>query len=126
MPGGNGTGPAGAGAMTGRGAGWCAGYAVPGYANAAVNRGYGGYGYGFSGGRGCGGWGRRNRLHAAGPAAWQYEAHGFGAPLADPSVASNAAATREQQADMLRRQSEYLEGQLNGVKNRLKDLEERQ
>jgi hypothetical protein len=53
MPGGDRTGPNGAGAMTGRAAGYCAGNAVPGYAN--PTRGYGRRG----GGRGYGrGWGR--------------------------------------------------------------------
>ena len=33
MPGGNGTGPAGMGPMTGRAAGYCAGYPVPGFMN---------------------------------------------------------------------------------------------
>jgi len=33
MPRGDGTGPAGMGPMTGRAAGYCAGYPVPGYAN---------------------------------------------------------------------------------------------
>jgi len=33
MPWGDGTGPMGRGPMTGRGAGFCAGYNVPGYAN---------------------------------------------------------------------------------------------
>ena len=40
MPGGDGTGPGGMGPMTGRAAGFCAGYPVPGYMNQAV--GYGG------------------------------------------------------------------------------------
>jgi hypothetical protein len=52
MPRGNRTGPWGAGPMTGRAAGYCAGYTVPGYVN--PRRGYGrGWGRGF--GRG---WGR--------------------------------------------------------------------
>ena len=38
MPFGDGTGPAGAGPMTGRAAGFCAGYPVPGYMNSAVGR----------------------------------------------------------------------------------------
>ena len=38
MPFGNGTGPAGLGPMTGRGAGFCAGYPVPGYINPAMGR----------------------------------------------------------------------------------------
>ncbi len=50
MPGGDGTGPGGMGPMTGRAAGYCAGYPVPGYMNPIP----GGYGYGF----GRGGWGR--------------------------------------------------------------------
>jgi len=52
MPRGDRTGPWGAGPMTGRAAGYCAGYSVPGYMNPV-----GGYGRGF--GRGWGrGWGR--------------------------------------------------------------------
>jgi len=38
MPFGNGTGPAGAGPMTGRAAGFCTGYPMPGYMNPAVGR----------------------------------------------------------------------------------------
>ncbi|MCQ5376123.1 MAG: DUF5320 domain-containing protein [Methanomassiliicoccales archaeon] len=36
MPGGDGTGPLGLGPMTGRRAGYCAGFPVPGYANPYV------------------------------------------------------------------------------------------
>jgi len=67
MPLGDGTGPAGMGPMTGRAAGFCAGYPVPGYMNPAVGRagfygagmpavgpyGAGAYGYGMP----YGGWG---------------------------------------------------------------------
>ena len=45
MPRGDGTGRMGMGPMTGRGAGFCAGFAVPGYANPI------GYGFGFGRGR---------------------------------------------------------------------------
>jgi hypothetical protein len=56
MPGGDRTGPRGAGPMTGRAAGCCAGYPVPGYMN--PGRGYG-RGFGRGWGRGYGrGWGR--------------------------------------------------------------------
>ncbi len=52
MPLGDGTGPNGMGPMTGRGAGYCAGYQVPGYMNNAVpGR---GFGRGFGRGRGYG------------------------------------------------------------------------
>lgn len=36
MPRGDGTGPAGFGPMTGRGAGYCAGYPMPGFANSWI------------------------------------------------------------------------------------------
>lgn len=39
MPGGDGTGPAGLGPMTGRAAGYCAGYPVPGFMNPIIGRG---------------------------------------------------------------------------------------
>ena len=64
MPGGDRTGPAGQGPMTGRGAGFCAGSFVGGYANPTFRLGFGG---GFRGGRGLRGrglgrqrWGGRN------------------------------------------------------------------
>jgi len=81
MPRGDRTGPWGMGPMTGRAAGYCAGYNVPGYANpgpAGYGAGYGGagygYGYGRGGGRGGAGRGmawRRGRGGAwAGQAGW--------------------------------------------------------
>ncbi len=47
MPRGDGTGPAGMGPMTGRGAGFCAGFRVPGFLNSSPGR-----GLGFGRGRG--------------------------------------------------------------------------
>ena len=75
MPRGDGTGPQGLGTMTGRAAGYCAGYGVPGYINPVAGRGqtpagffgpryemrYGrgrGFGRGFGRGRRRGGFGR--------------------------------------------------------------------
>jgi hypothetical protein len=40
MPAGDGTGPLGLGSMTGRAAGYCAGYPVPGYMNPVPGRGF--------------------------------------------------------------------------------------
>ena len=54
MPGGDRTGPAGMGPMTGRAAGFCAGYGMPGYMNAGGR----GLGMGFGRGGGFGGGGR--------------------------------------------------------------------
>ena len=59
MPRGDGTGPMGMGPMTGRGAGFCAGFAVPGYANPI------GYGFGFGRGRGF-----SRMFYATGLARW--------------------------------------------------------
>ena len=60
MPFGDGTGPRGLGPVTGRGAGFCAGYAAPGCANVWPRWAFGG------GGRG---W--RNRYYATGLTGWQ-------------------------------------------------------
>jgi len=47
MPYGDGTGPSGMGPMTGRAAGYCAGYPVPGYMNPIPGRGWYGFGRGL-------------------------------------------------------------------------------
>jgi hypothetical protein len=54
MPGGDRTGPMGAGAMTGRAAGFCAGYAAAGWVNTVGGRGRGFWGRGCGRGRGRG------------------------------------------------------------------------
>jgi hypothetical protein len=54
MPRGNGRGPDGRGPMSGRGAGYCAGYGMPGYANNVGGMGRG-MRRGFGGGMGWGG-----------------------------------------------------------------------
>jgi hypothetical protein len=69
MPYGDGTGPMGYGPMTGRAAGYCAGYNVPGYMNPTPGRSWGfwgrgfwpGYGFGLGRGRGRGGGRGRGR-----------------------------------------------------------------
>ena len=125
MPGGDGTGPAGMGPMTGRAAGYCAGYAVPGYANPIPGRGFGfgrgrgfgfgrGLGLGFRGGRGWGGyWG-------APYAAPAYPYAGAVIPYATPY---GVGPTREQEADILKGQAEYFEDALEGIKKRIAELE---
>jgi hypothetical protein len=68
MPRGDGTGPMGVGPMSGRAAGFCAGYAVPGCMNRVPGL---GMGMGRGGGRGF-----RNWYHATGLTAWQRAAAG--------------------------------------------------
>ena len=119
MPGGDGTGPGGMGPMTGRAAGFCASYSVPGYANPVGGRGMGmGFGRGRGGGFGRGrgfGWGRAGYgLPAYGGAVNPY-AYG-GVPFA-PTVAP------QQELDGLKGQAEYLEDALNGIKKRIEELD---
>lgn len=98
MPAGDGTGPMGMGAMTGRGAGYCSGSTMPGYA------GYGyGRGMGFGGGRGC-----RNRFFAA----------GFPGRFA-PRVGLDPAMEKQ----TLKNQAEALQAQLDAIQKRLSDME---
>lgn len=112
MPRGDGTGPMGYGPMTGRGAGLCAGYAVPGFMNPVAGR-----GFGFGRGRGFGrGFGARNWAWAGQPAA--APAWGYG-----PAAAPYAP---RQEADALRSQMEYLEGALGEMKQRLSELEKQE
>ena len=118
MPRGDGTGPSGRGPMTGRAAGLCAGYGVPGYVNPVGGRGFWGRG---------GGWGRRNGYYATGlpgraraergwpawgGAAGQYAA---GAPFT-PGLAAG------QQLDALKGQAKYLEGALGEINRRVEEL----
>jgi len=114
MPGGDGSGPMGMGPMTGRAAGFCAGYGVPGYTNPV-----GGRGRGFGGGgRGRGGgWGRGMRF-GAGRFGWApmgpgYPAYGGVAP---------AAPAPEQGLETLRQQANYFQGALEDIQKRIDEL----
>jgi len=121
MPRGDGTGPAGMGPMTGRAAGLCAGYGVPGYVNPVGGRGYAGLGRGFGGGRG---W--RHWFYATGLPRWArggwpawggaVNPYAYGAPSAP-------AITPQQELDGLKGQAEYLEDSLDGIKKRIEELE---
>ena len=117
MPGGDGTGPGGMGPMTGRAAGFCAGYPVPGYANPVGGRGMGmgwgrGRGFGRGFGRGRAGYGLVNP-YAYGGAVNPYVYGGAFAPTVTP----------KQELDSLKGQAEYLEDALDGIKKRMEELE---
>jgi len=124
MPGGDGTGPVGLGPMTGRAAGYCAGYPVPGYMNAAGGRGLGGWGRGRGGGRG---W--RNQFYATGLTGWQRAGMGWPAlggvipPVGPYGAPFVPAASAEQQIDALKGQAEYFEDALDGIRKRIEELE---
>jgi len=112
MPGGNGTGPVGMGPMTGRAAGFCAGYSVPGYANPVGGQGALGRGKGCWGRGGGRGW--RNWFYATGLPRW---ARG-GSPAGFP-----AAPTAEQEQQALKQQAQYLRDSLESIDKRIGELE---
>lgn len=113
MPRGDGTGPTGMGPMSGRAAGFCAGFGMPGYANSGPGRGFGrgrGWGRGFGGGRR--GW--RHWFHATGLPGWMR----FGGRAAtyqkpDPEL--------EKQA--LKNEAEFLQVELDSIRKRLGEIE---
>ena len=122
MPGGDGTGPMGMGPMTGRAAGYCAGYGMPGFMNALGGRGYGrvyGGGYGRGGGRGRGfgrgmGWGRGVGW-GAGPGYYAPQPYGYGSayPQADP----------QSERQYLENEAKVLQEELEEIKKRLAEVE---
>ena len=96
--------------MTGRAAGYCAGYPVPGFANPIPGHRYGfgfgrGMGFGFRGGRG----GR-----------WAVPYYGHPTPYAVPYA---SAPTPQQEVETLQGQAEYLENTLAEIKKRIAELE---
>ena len=118
MPRGDGTGPAGMGPMTGRAAGYCAGYPVPGYMNPVGGRGYWGRGRGGGWGRGFGrgfGWARAGYGYPAGGAA-MYPYTPYPAPFAP-------AQTAEQELADLKQQAEYFQDALDEIQKRMEQLE---
>ena len=121
MPRGDGTGPAGMGPMTGRAAGYCAGYPVPGFMNPVGGRGYGGRGRGggFGRGRGFGrgfGWAR---------AGYGYPAWGEAVnPYAPYPAPAAPTVNPEQELAGLKQQAEYLQNALNEIKERMAELEQ--
>ena len=116
MPRGDGTGPAGLGPMTGRAAGFCAGYPVPGYMNPVGGRGFwgrgGGRGRGF--GRGLG---------------WARAGYGFPAwgGVVNPNMPYPEqfapAMTAEQELAGLKQQAEYFQNALDEISKSIEQLE---
>ncbi len=104
MPRGDRTGPLGLGPMTGRGAGYCAGFNMAGYANPLP--------YWCIGGRGRG---YRHMFYATGLTGWQRAALLTANVLAQP--------TTEQQIEQLRTQARYFEEMLKNINTRIGELE---
>lgn len=104
MPGGDRTGPAGAGPMTGRGLGLCGGYGAPGFMQGGwmARSAWGGRPWG--GGRG---W--RHWFHATGLPGWMRFGH------APPSP--------QQEKEALKDQARWLEDELAVIRHRIENLE---
>jgi hypothetical protein len=126
MPRGDRTGPNGKGPMTGRAAGNCAGYPVPGFMNPYGGQGFGmvcGHGYGHGGGRGF----RRgyaapaplaNPTYAGGTSPFP-DAAGYSGPIVP-------AGNPELELGALKEQSEYLTEMLDSIKKSIEELESRE
>ena len=114
MPRGNKTGPMGDGPMSGRAAGYCADWGVPGCANPGSSRGWGvgmGIGCGFRGGR----------SHA-----WDYNkrmaAFNSRNPFGWPRAAIHSQTIPEDEQYYLKNQEKILKQQLDEVRNRLNHI----
>jgi hypothetical protein len=109
MPGGDRTGPRGFGPMTGRRAGYCAGYDRPGFDN--PHPGYGVRYSGSYGGRG-GGHGWRHWYHATGVPGWARSGY---EPL-----------TQESELTRLKAERDKLRGCAEALDRRIAELEEKE
>ncbi len=121
MPFGDGTGPNGLGPMTGRGAGYCAGYGMPGYANPIPGRGYFGGGRGFFG-RG-GGRGRRNRYYATGLPGWYRAGMGLPAWGGYPVPPAGPELSPQNEAVLLKEQVSAMEKEIKEIHRYIAELE---
>jgi len=119
MPGGDRTGPLGFGPMTGRAAGFCAGYPSPGYVTSPGGM---GLGRGRGGGRGFGRGFRSGRF-----GAFPYPAPPYVNPA--PSYQGQdipQADTVSGELSALRNQAEYLSRTLENIGKRIEILEEKE
>jgi hypothetical protein len=125
MPGGNQTGPRGMGRMTGRAAGYCAGFEAPGYQRPVPGRGFGrgfcrsasAMDYGFGGG----GRGWRNRFYATRLPGWM-RFGGYDAPY--KNAMSYDKPDPKLERETLRNQAEILRSELERIETRLAAFKE--
>ena len=117
MPRGNRMGPFGAGPRTGRGAGFCAGYNLPGYTNPAFGR---GYGMGGWMGRG-GGYGWRHWFYATGQPGWMRAGGdpGYYAGWENPF----SPLSHERELEELKAQAAFFKDNIQAIETRIKELE---
>ncbi len=123
MPFGDRTGPLGLGPRTGRAAGYCSGFGIPGYANPLSGRGWfgGGRGWGrdwFGGGRG---W--RHWYWATGLPGWARIGYGYPAFAGYPY---GVPLTAKEEMDLLKDQAKFFKQQLENIESRISTLEKAQ
>ncbi len=116
MPGGDRTGPMGLGPMTGRAAGYCAGYDMPGYMNPVFGRGGGWFGRG--GGRG---W--RHWYYATGLPGWARAQYAY--PPFTPFPGFVPAPDPQEEVEYLREQSTILKQQLEDINRRIEEIQKK-
>jgi hypothetical protein len=104
------------GPRSGRAAGFCAGFGLPGYANPIPGRGFG-LGCGGGAGRGGGGRGWRNRFYATGLPGWARAE----APVG--WVPYSATPGPEQEVAVLKQQVERLDSVRESIRQRLREIE---
>jgi hypothetical protein len=133
MPGGDRTGPVGAGPITGRGAGFCAGYGMPGYMNPAFGRGYGfggGRGWGFGRGFGAGmGRGWRHWYYATGSPGWARAGYGYpfwGTYAVPPAGTPESEAYPEGELEYLKAQAKYFNKAVSDINKRIDELQKKE
>jgi len=119
MPRGDGTGPDGYGPMTGRGAGYCAGYDVPGY----MNPGVGGMGRGWGRGRGrhLFGWGFGARARR-GAYGGRWAPPAYAPPVGAAPYVPYAPASREDEIAYLKDEAKGLQDALGQIQTRIEEL----
>ena len=123
MPRGDGTGPMGMGPRTGRAAGYCAGFGVPGYMNPVPGKRFFPRYWGFAGrGRGY-----RHWFYATGLPFWARVNPSMSGPqpfYGMPQGYNPAQMTKEVEMDILKREADDLENTLKQIKDRLAKLAE--
>jgi hypothetical protein len=121
MPRGDGTGPMGMGPMTGRRAGYCAGYSGPGFANPFFGGGYFGPRMGRGGGRGF----RLREWFSAAGVPFRGSVDPFARwPQGGQAPFAAQPMNREAEIDMLKAEAADLENALKEISERLARLSE--
>jgi hypothetical protein len=118
MPGGDRTGPLGEGPMTGRAAGYCAGYGTPGFTNPAPGCGFRGRGFrGRGGGRGY-----RQFWRAGYPP--RYYVPPYSVPSYPAPVYPAAQVDPNQEVKYLEEVATSIKKELEAVEARIKELQQ--